>query len=610
MTESQVEKNKINLINLFELAKKVNPETLKERIKDEYKTIKYWYYHNIYYPYKMRLEDLSNRNAMKDEFAKVLENTMVEYEISKEELLDTKGNLERLVMILQSKQKEEKKEQNEFEDKTLEELIEIQNKLINEKIKLERKLTPRMRSMYEPNQINEYEQQLEECKSKLKKISKEIENKKKNKSETIIEIRNDEKIDEVSNSYEQKIKCMDELHNQHVKKLEEKNKEKDEIIKSLQQKNQTMENTLEQRIMCLKKQKDIILNEQKEIRKQVKEELITLLLKNNNFSYNTIKDELDYPIDIETYKSIMSEIKEQIPGIIEQFENDGYNNKYKLANKALHVYNNYSDQKPQIQICNQNINNKTLKFIVRSDSHINLDADYDEIMKQLEPYFELSSNHKDAPIIDLGDIADTYNYFNYNELYNSRDKKVDVETLKVTYNFFKNYAKSLAQMPETNHYILFGNHDIDPFYAGVDPINVIKNYSPNFRYLGLLSGNLKIKNINVGLFHGILPENKTRIGLNYKYESSEFNERINELSKEHELMLVGHYHQKRVYLNTNTVLVDNGTKTATLLTVNINDNQVESISLELLSLSEKNRFTDIPLGYPIIFYPKSKQKTF
>ena len=185
MTESQVEKNKINLINLFELAKKVNPETLKERIKDEYKTQKYWYYHNIYYPYKMRLEDLSNRNAMKDEFAKVLENTMVEYEISKEELLDTKGNLERLVMILQSKQKEEKKEQNEFEDKTLEELIEIQNKLINEKIKLERKLTPRMRTMYEPNQINEYEQQLEECKSKLKKISKEIENKKKNKSETI-----------------------------------------------------------------------------------------------------------------------------------------------------------------------------------------------------------------------------------------------------------------------------------------------------------------------------------------------------------------------------------------------------------------------------------------
>ena len=30
-------------------------------------------------------------------------------EISKEELLDTKGNLERLVMILQSKQKEEKR---------------------------------------------------------------------------------------------------------------------------------------------------------------------------------------------------------------------------------------------------------------------------------------------------------------------------------------------------------------------------------------------------------------------------------------------------------------------------------------------------------------------
>lgn len=602
MTEKQMNKNKEDLIKLFDILIKTKPEQLKEMLKDEYDKKQRWYYQNIYYRYKLREDDPTYYKSMKKDFANIIEEIIEQYGLTKEQFLNTKGNIEKLMIELQRTNKKE----NLYSDKTTTELNKMKEDLIEKKINLKRALTPRGMSLYNEEKINEIKSQIDEYEQRIKQISEELKTRNDSTEQAPIQIIQEVNVDK---TYEKKFNDMKESYDTTIKEKEQQINDREDTIQKLQKENATLQRKIRENISDLEEQKRILLKHQSQIRKELKEKLITLLLNNKSISYSYVKQALE--IDNDTYKSLMCEIKDEIPGIIEQITNDGYCNRYTLANKAWYARNQYIDQKPEIQMCNINIpNKKTLKFIVRTDTHIDMASEYDEIMRELNPYHELSALYGNAPIIDLGDIADTYEYFDYKEMYNPDTKKADVKALKLAYEFYKNYGKTLAQIPQTKHYTILGNHDIDPFYAGVDPIKVIRNYSPNFRYAGLISGSVKIKNLDVGLYHGILPENEIKTSNSYTYDTYEFLERIDRLSKKHGLILVGHYHLKKIYSNANTVLVDNGTKTATVLTVTIENNCIESICLELYTLSEQNKFINYNEGYPIMIYnrPKYYQK--
>ncbi|MBP3920031.1 MAG: hypothetical protein J6D28_00530 [Bacilli bacterium] len=600
MTDTQKQRKIQELNEWFKL---LNENTIEELIEkfgeEELNDKRNKFYQNIYYRYKIKGENRNSNKAMGADSAKLLEDVITSFGLSIEEFLNSKGNFEKIIELLN-------KNKSNLKKMTLEELEKLKETKISEKKALTKYTTERGKALYKLSDelIKENKEKIAELSTEIASISKEI-NMRISESEIEIIDCNEIEIIDCSefelDKYKKQTDALKELHQLEVKKFEDKLKTISSENKSLQEENETLKTRISDYIELLKEQKNKLLEQNEQTKKQLKEEIIELLLTKPILTYKSIQSSLSTHIELEYLKSIMLEVKEEIPGLWERILPDGKNSYFTLGNNNRSIIDNYSRYLTELNLLGQApIKNRTLKFIVRSDLHLDMKYTQDDMKQLFEPYFNFSAENENASIIDLGDIADTYKYYDFNDY-----KNASIETIKLSYNFFKNYAESISTSKDTLQYTLIGNHDIHPFYAGINPIKLMQNYSDNFRYIGTLSGSLKIKNLKIGLFHGITPDAKYALYNSASFDTQDFRNKLNKLSEQYDMMLIGHYHRGKIYTANNAIIVRNGIKNSILLTVNIENNEVESVCADLMFLSQSGKLCSC---YQAEIYNKNSAK--
>ena len=478
---------------------------------------------NLFFRYKNYKTNTHPEHILPKEHLLTLETKLKEEDLTLDEFENTQGKIELLIETIKTK------------PESLEKLIELRDKRIDEVHKLERKLSKRSLYRLTDEAANEIEKQIKEIRVIIKDTNKKIdeltpkeEKKEEKPSETA-----SKRIKELIKENKKQRAELSSLQEELLKYKEERSyinsKYRDEYEKNLKIRTQQLEEEFNGKVQEeIKKQtektnKRIIEN--KPIQKGI---IRKLLLTENIVSLEDMKARLKLAgVSSNKIEFALNELRNEIPGIVKNIDNETYSISASATNRL--------DGLKKSTICPRisSVFSGTIEFIVRSDLHLPLTSNEDRIKKEFEPYFTFCSNNRNIPIIDLGDIADTLRNMKYPK-WENRDK----EATKQAYDFFKYYAKVLSTAPKIKHYNLLGNHDKHPYLVGVDPIEVINSYTDNVTILGIDKGSFMLGNDKIGVFHEI-----DSVPFTKKEEIYDtICEEMRNITPNYIYSLVGHYH--------------------------------------------------------------------
>ena len=520
----------------------------------------------LFYRYKYAKLGIKDKSKLPQEHVETLEKMLKEKNITPEEYLETMGKTKEVVELIkrnETKKEPITKEKTEEKSTQIQEAKTMKNLEILKKIQedndmqisiLRQKHSERYRKFYKLSK-EEYEkigQELNELIEKRKKIGKKIQ--QMEIAENLL----------ITNTPIETIIKTTGLSIEEIKSINITNTKK--TIEKI-------ETPPEPRKASKETKKEIILK---------------MLCQKEDVSVNEIKSFFEQKnINTDDIPSIIQELRIEIPGIIKQIKEDGRNFSYSIKVDATKQMDEYKKMTTCPTI--YNMDEGTFSFIVRSDMHLNMNSSKETIQKMMHLYLNFCTIRQNMPIIDLGDLADTRRPFTLKDWENQNK-----ESIKQAYNFYKNYAKALSTAPNIKHYTLFGNHENHPYYAGIDLLEIIYEYSDNFYLLGLSKGEFKIGQDKIGVFHDktwqnviSAKEEKDRIKRN-EYIYNYLCEKMSEIAKDYIYSLIGHYHFGRINPNANFVVINNGIETALMFTAQIKNNQIEKMFVEQLSIIDNN----------------------
>ena len=360
--------------------------------------------------------------------------------------------------------------------------------------------------------------------------------------------------------------------NKIIQELLNQNNEKDKKISSLEDQISKYEEE--------SKKKDTIelIDNQKNYKELQKNYLMKLLVEEDNISLEKIKSKLEKAgIPLIGLEGSLSELRNEVPGIIRSISNDGLNKVYSICGTAT----NRQEALRNSEICPRisDILDGTIQFLVLSDIHLPLDSTMDQIKTKIHPLLECSCRNGNIPIIDLGDTNDS-NRKCYFEWINKDKRLVDL-----SYNFYKTYASVISENNDTNYHLLLGNHDGHHYELGVDPVEIINDYSDNIKVLGIDKGSIMIGNDKIGLYHTI--GNQCRPTIESKYKN--ICEELYTYANDYIYSLIGHYHVGIHDPINHFSAINNGFNKALLFTAEIENGTVKRMSVDSLYITNNNK---------------------
>ena len=607
----------------YTIEKVIKGETTKD-----YDSIYAWG-KNLYTRYRYAINGDKPKYALPKEHLETLKRVLEYKNITEVEFKKSLGKIDLLAEILKEKRKKQ------IKNCSLEELEKLQKQYDEELISLEQKHTVRYRKLHSisDDEYNQMYKRIKEIRNKRKEINKLIEQKTKEKNETsqtenkqrkqtkynekITKLmkENKEKDEEIeklknklNNQEQSRKKDILEYQGDYEKRLAEKTQQLEEEYKTnferkssmleleynrkiketkeeLEKQKQILEEYKKQQEKELDRQKRILTNQDKELKERQQKIIIKLLCSAHNISLETIKNHLEYEkIGVEGLENSLKELRNMIPGITRVLKEEGP--AYSLRLDALKKLEDYKKEivNPSIS----NIRDGKVEFVVRADLHLEMTNSEDTIKKKLEVYFNYCSANGNIPIVDLGDLAETLSPLKYKEW-----KEFNKEAARQSFKFYKNYAKAIASAPEINHYTLLGNHDEHPYLVGVDPIEILSEYSENFKPLGISKGSFKIGNDKIGVFHDKTWQNivsyqehikEERDNLIYDYLCDE----VETIASNYIYSLFGHYHFGIHNIEKSFSVINNGLSGGLIFTAELKDGHVEKMFVtELTNKSYK-----------------------
>ena len=556
---------------------------------------------NVYYKYL--------KNTLPEEHKKDLESNLQKRNITREEFLETRGNLDMFVTLYKSKEEVEKPK-----EETIEDLEKLQNELNEAISKLSKKHTPKGKNLYHltDEEYNEIGKQISELEEKKKEISKKLSEKtpKEEIKEEKVTSNAQKKIEELIVTNKQKDAEIVELKNELAKQREERafysNKYREEAERELEIHKKQLEDEFNKKLNNKVVERINKANQREvETKEQQKNYIRKLLLEGKNISLDDIKSGLkDAKIPTSKLDIALNELRIEIPGIVRKINSDGLLQTYSIGAQSTNVLEvlKTTEACPRIS----NVFNGTVKFILDADPHIPLEITEDEMKKTREPYLQYSSLNGNIPIIGLGDYADTYRNIDY-----SRWHKMDPEAIEYSYKFYKYFAKVAATAPKTKHYLLIGNHDEHTFLVGMNPVEIMNNNSNNITFLGVDKGAFMLGNDKIGVFHGIdtVKFNESR---GMKKEDGKMlmynrvTEEIKKYIKDYIYALIAHYHQTTHNPLQQFSLIYG----PALCTTEIEDGHVKRIFIKPLHLTkERDNFVEEYYPFQTEIYNSNYQYT-
>ena len=647
MTDSQRIMFKTNLDNYF---KTVKQEIKGKKIKDSEK-INLWA-KNVCDRYKHTKRGVNPRHHLPQEHIDVLTRKLTEEGLTIDEFIEVGGKINKVADLVKEKQTKEEK----FENYSIEELNKIQEENSKEIASLNQKYTQKNKKLYSLSDA-EFEE-IGKKLGNLKKTRKEINEIIKNKSQEldikldsegieIIEISEEnevkpttkvrkqtkanERITELMKDNEEKTTELERLKNEleqikqakqdeilkyqgdyerrlaeRTEELEEKyntelirktsmfelesNRKVKEANEKLEQQKQAFENYKINREKELDRQRRIQANLEKQTKERQQQMIVKLLCSADDVSLDAIRNCLEKEkIGAEGLENNLKELRHMIPGITRVLTNEEDGTAYSLRTDAIKRLEEYKKDIvcPRISY----VHDGKVEFVVRSDLHLDMTNSEDTIKNKLEMYFNYSAAHGNIPIVDLGDLAETLAGIKHKEW-----KKFNKEAAKLSYKFYKNYARAIASAPEIKHYTLLGNHDEHPYLVGVDPIEILSEYSDNFRTLGVSKGSFKIGNDKIGVFHD---KNRQNIVAFSEYKKEERDriiydyvcDEVEKIASNYIYSLFGHYHFGTHNIEKHFSIINNGLGSGLVFTAEVKDGHVERMFITELSC--KNYKTEI-----------------
>ncbi len=516
VTEEQKKVFKDGLNNIFN-------GTVKEK-EETYQKTSQWF-KNMYYRYI--------NNTLPEEHKKALEKRLMLRNITIEEFMETKGNIDLLQELSKNKKIEKqnnKKVKKPIIEKSqtdeLNEIIKVRDKLEKSINTLKSKITKRNRALY---QLTD-----EAC--------EEIE---KQEDHNIIQ-----KMEEENNqlrAQNEKYKESCSLYYHINRTLKEKNKKLKEKCKQYEEH-----------------------DEYKIIQKQ---HLLNLFCTNENITLQEIKDSFaSSNLPVENLLNVLNELRNEIPGITRVINEDGNTQSYSIIASAT----NRRDALKRNKVCPRisNIFTGIIEFVVIADLHADLASTEDDLKRRLDPLHKFCTIRNNLPIINLGDNADTLKKISRIN-WENRDK----EAINLSYNFYSNYSKAIESASNIMHYELFGNHDQHPYLVGVDPLEIMNLYANNIIFLGIEEGSFMLGNDKLGVFHK-----------NFNRNIYPFDEAVDiglsNIANEYIYSLIGHYHVGIHRPFQKFSLIDN--HFPQLFTVKIEDGIVKTIGVKEIGDYNKN----------------------
>ena len=604
---------------LNELFNAIEKEMNGEKIENKEK-IESWG-RNLYTRYKYAITNTNPKYALAQEHMEVFKQKLKEQNITEKEFEKSLGSIKNLAII-----KKEKQTKKEYTIEELKNRRSELDKIIND---LKQKQTSKYKQLYKPTQeeTNKIEKDLEKYSVERRQINEMIDKKNEKTNKQNIddkEIKKKQAYNEKINNLMQKIydqgneikeledtiaylkKQENEWNSKYQQKyekklLEETKKLKEEYETKIKNENQIVESKnikqlqetikkLEDEKQSLEKEierlKSLLKLETKKTNERQKEIILKLMCSKDDITLDEIRSALEKNrIPFDGFKDTLNELKSEISGLNKRITPDGRQFSYSITTPATTELDEYKKCIVSPSICS--LIDGEIKFIVRSDTHLNIKSSEDTLNRFLYPYMEYCSKNGNIPVIDLGDISETIRYTNIENW-----KNMDKETIKYAYQFYKNYAKVISNAPEIENYILLGNHDEHPFWVGVDPLQIMKDYSDNIISLGVSKGEFRISNDKIAVYH----DKEWQNIVSYKeYSKSERDsiiydflcEKMQELSKDYTYSLIGHYHFGKINPDQNFAVINNGIGNPLLITAIIKNGRIEKMYMSELNNNGK-----------------------
>lgn len=550
---------------------------------------------NLFSRYRYAQEGTRYTHALPQEHIETLKQKLKERNITEEQYKQAHGKISKLALLIQN---------NNY---SLEELIKQQQDLDKKIGLLKQKATRRYKKLYNLTE-DEYETNLQELENLLKqrkKINNLIEKNinSQDSNETNTEQNNDKKMKELLKENENKTDKIKELEHQLQEQEKAYNEKLTEETTKIEQKFKKELQEQQENYNKFRETTETNLDKQKQQKEQQKKAIFKLLCSNEDISMQELKKEMKIlGIKSDDMPYILSELKSEIPGMVKKINEDSDEFTYSIKENAIHKLQEYKGWKISPRI--SNIQDGKVSFLVRSDLHMNMYSSEDMMKRILYPYMEFCTLRNNIPIIDLGDIAETRRDFKIEDW-----KNFNKEAIEQAYDFFKKYGQTINSAPNIKHYTLFGNHDEHPYLSGLDPLEIILNYTDNFRFLGVSKGSFRLGNDKIAVFHDKSWQNIISYKEFSKTERDEYIydylcDEMKKIAKDYIFSLIGHYHFGKINPEENFAVIGSGTINSLLFTATIKDGTVEKMYASPLYLDiNKNVKT---IGYEIEIYNRGK----
>ena len=455
------------------------------------------------------------------------------------------------------------------------EIIEIPE--VEEKVEIieEQKETKTRKQKKANEKITELMKEKELKEEKIEELTNELEKIKQQRQDVILDYQGkyEKRLEEKTKELEENMNI--ELERKTSMLEIESKREVKEVKAQLEQAKAELEQFKSQQDKELEKRMKMITNQIKDVKERQQQIMVKLLCSSENISLDTIRRHLENEkIPTEGLENSLKELRNMIPGITRVIKDEETAN-FSLRMDALKRAEEYKNDIicPRIS----NVRDGKIEFIVRADLHLNMTNSEDTLKRQLEPFMNYCVKRNNIPIIDLGDLAETIVGIKYRSW-----RDFDKETAKLAYKFYKNYAKAIQSAPEIKHYTLLGNHDEHPYLVGVDPLEILSEYSDNFKPLGISRGAFKIGNDKIGVFHDKQWQN---IVSYQEFSKEERDEQIYEylcneaetIAKDYIYSLFGHYHFGAHNIEKSFSVINNGLDNSLLFTAEVKDGYIEKM---------------------------------
>lgn len=526
--------------------------------------------------YDEEIVSLNQKHTQK--YKKLYSLSDAQYEEIGKKLDLTKKTRKKINDIIEQKlKKQEEATETKLDDETNEEenieIIEISE--IKETAKNVENTQKRRKQKNANEKITELKKANAEIKTENEQLKNQLEELQQSRQKDILDYQGDyerrleerKKIieEQYKSELERKTSMIELNYNREIRKAKEE----------LETAKKALEDYKKQKDLELDRQRRVLTNQVKETRERQQQIMVKLLCSTDNVSLETIKCFLEKEnIPTEGLKNSLKELRTMIPGITRVIK-DEEPPSYSLRIDALKQLEQYKKDIvcPRIS----NVQDGKIQFVVRSDLHLNMTNSEDTLKRRLEPFMDFCAKRDNIPIIDLGDLAETMQGIGYTNW-----KNFNKETSRLAYKFYKNYAKVIASAPEIVHYTLLGNHDEHPYLVGVDPLEILNEYSNNFKSLGISRGSFKIGNDKIGVFHDKQWQNIVSYKNHSKEERDEYIydylcEEIQSIARDYIYSLFGHYHFGMHNVEKGFSVINNGLESSLLFTAEVKDGQVEKM---------------------------------